>query len=182
MDLLSQELLSKIEEKILELGSLYKQYRAIILTEDDLKCLLFKKLFEIDEISSFQYETSDPDILGSKIHAELSWFDENGKLTIKPDLTILEPKYLSIIRSIAGGRLPSKQYSFEGEAIIFEIKFCRYKSGITRSFFEKVKKDFEKINKLFRRLRNEGERLILFIVFMFFFLKTINVVMNLQIF
>jgi len=157
MVLLNQKLLSKIENKILELGSLYKKYRAIILTEDDLKCLIFMKLFEINEISGFEHVTYDSHVLGSKIHAELSWFNENGKLTIKPDLTIVEPKYLSIIRSIEGGRLPSKQYSFGGEVIIVEIKFCRYKRGITKKFFENVKKDFEKINnKLFSKLSNEG--------------------------
>jgi len=103
------------------------------------------------------------------VHADLSWYDKYGRLSIVPDLSILEVDQLSIIRSIAGGRLPSKQFSFGGNAIILETKFCRNKFGITNGFFRReIKKDIDKIDGLLARLEAEGFPNSLFCYFVIF--------------
>jgi hypothetical protein len=40
-----------IEAKIKEIEREYQQSQGLILTEDDLKCLLYRKLIEIPELS-----------------------------------------------------------------------------------------------------------------------------------
>lgn len=45
------------------------------------------------------------------IHTELSWFDEDDELGIKPDITLIEPEHFNIIRPESFRPLPSKQYS-----------------------------------------------------------------------
>jgi len=151
------ELFNKIESKIYELENEYQNSQGLILTEDDLKCQLYKKLLEIDELSK-NYPTVDTDILSIPIHTELSWYDDKGLLTIKPDITILDPKNLSILHENRNQKkLPSKQYSFSGKAIIFELKFIKNKSGITHETFKsKIKSDIDKINRLFTKLQKQG--------------------------
>ncbi|MFW6015786.1 MAG: hypothetical protein ACOCRK_05065 [bacterium] len=146
-----------IEQKINEIETEYRHAQGMILTEDDLKCLLYKKIMEIGSISEPK-ETQDDQILAHSIHTEVSWYDSNGKLTIKPDLTILEPKHLSILHRYGSNlSLPSKQFEFNGKSIIFELKFIRNKTGIRQKTLEsKIKKDFEKINILFERLESQG--------------------------
>lgn len=107
------------------------------------------------------------------LHTELSWYDENDKLTIKPDITILEPKYLSILKGIDGIELPSKQYSFGGDAILIELKFIRRKKGIIDKDLitppqNTIKGDIEKIKRLFRRLDNRGASYKVFCFFVVF--------------
>lgn len=52
------ELLEKIEAKIYELEKDYQNSQGLILTENDLKCQLYTKLLEIDELSN-NYPTED---------------------------------------------------------------------------------------------------------------------------
>jgi len=91
------------------------------------------------------------------VHAEIPWYDENNKLTIRPDITILEPNSLSILHSLSGLALPSKQVEFGGQGIIFEIKFNRFRNGISPYFFKQIKEDFDKIQGLFNRLKGQGK-------------------------
>jgi len=156
-----------IEEKIKEIEEEYKQTQGLILTEDDLKCLLYNKLNEIDELSE-KRETLDPGILANSIHTEVSWYDRKGKLTIKPDITILEPENLSILHKCyePDSNPPSKQYEFHGKAIILELKFIRNKTGIRKTTLDsRIKKDFEKIKGLFSRLKSQGKEDELFCYF-----------------
>lgn len=51
--------------------------------------------------------------------------------------------------------LPSKQCEFAGKAVTFELKFAR--AGIDRAVFEKIRYDFNKVMRLFRKLDREGE-------------------------
>ena len=142
-DMLHEQIEDEINNKINELGSEYGAYPGIILTETDMQCLLYKKLLEIDILSQL-YDTKD----GHKayaVHTELSWFDMNKKLTMKPDITILAPGYLRITK-YKNIYFPTKGSEFSGGGIIFELKFNRYKS--MKSFIKSVKQDLKKIDEL----------------------------------
>jgi hypothetical protein len=158
-----------IEQKISEIENEYQQTQGLILTEDDLKCLFYDKLIKIPELSQ-RIKTEDQEIYAKPIHAEVSWYDKNNKLTIKPDITILEPEHLSILHRYGCNlRLPSKNYSFNGKAIIFELKFIRNKIGITpRTFSSKIMKDYRKIQVLFERLDSQGYSHHVFCYFIIF--------------
>ena len=139
-----------IEKKIDAIESVFQKHKGYILTEDDLKCIVYSELKKIPQLGMFT-ETEDKGIFSIPIHTELSWYDDNGELSIIPDITILEPKSLSVLhynenKDVA---LPSKQYSFEGDAIIFELKFIRNKTGIIPNELAKIELDYIKINKLF---------------------------------
>lgn len=133
---------------------------ALLLTEEDLRCHLFSRLRN-DENLSRLVPTADPEVLGAALHCDLRWFDATGKLLIQPDITILEPTNLSIVRSLAEDvPFPSKGAHFVGEALVAEIKFYRHKSTISEVWLDEVKADLEKMNTLIERHRTEGTRLV----------------------
>lgn len=82
----------QIERCINRLHLEYCRAPASILTEDDLK---FGLRFHLSRIPSLRRSlmTLTRGVRGTKVHAELSWYDESGKLRIRPDLTILEPEH-----------------------------------------------------------------------------------------
>ena len=133
-------------ERLIDLLSLeYSLAPGSILTEDDLKCILFNRLSRLSPLRKPRF-TRDSYLLGSSVHSELSWYDENRRLGIRPDITIIEPEYMRILQDHAepvidpfcgpfgpvrrARRLPSKQYEIDGKAITFELKFAR--AGISR--------------------------------------------------
>lgn len=158
--LITKNLKRKIEAIIHRIESQYRCNQGLILTEADLKCLLFQQLQELfsrnKELHQWRCPTLDNGVYASPLHAEAPWYDENNKLAIRPDITILQPQYLSIMRGLIGPKLPSKQFEFSGQGIIFEIKFCRYKSGISRSFLSSIQKDFNKTNRLREQRANNN--------------------------
>lgn len=163
-----------IEQKIAEIEQEYQKTQGLILTEDDLKCLFYRKLMQIPNLSK-RTRTNDKKIYAKPIHTEVSWYDDDGKLTIKPDITILEPEHLSILHKYGGQgklRLPSKQFAFYGKAIIFELKFVRNKTGITLKSFNgsnnSIMKDYDKIQKLFERLESQERPNEVFCYFVIF--------------
>ena len=79
-------------------------------------------------------------------------YDEEGKLTLVPDITILDPSGMSVKHGVsirikdnrlAYGRLPSKGFEFGGKAIIIEIKFEKSKKGISEYTVQKIREDLE---------------------------------------
>ena len=125
-------LLPQFEQAISDLGLEYLAAPGLILTEDDLKCLLYKKLTCMPEFSE-PVPTQDRHIRGTPVHAEVSWYGEKRMLCIKPDITIVEPENVSILHGYVpnhGARmnifrrplnermphqtppLPSKQFEF----------------------------------------------------------------------
>lgn len=152
------EYIPLIIQKIYELEKEFQETQGLILTEDDLKSILFSKLMNISDLF-VPKATRNQNINATSLHTEISFYDDSGNLSIKPDICILEPEHLSIINFFNEEqlRLPSKQYSFGGKAIIFELKFIRNKQGITTyDFRSQVKKDFLKIQRLLRKLEREG--------------------------
>jgi hypothetical protein len=186
--LITEELKGEIERIIRKIEVEYRDNQGLILTEDDIKCLLFQELQILfrfgNQVHYRQYQqnvqqrlrdlppwrcpTIDDGIYASPVHAEIAWFDEREKLTIRPDITILEPQHLSITHGLNGVRLPSKQFVFGGQGIIFEIKFCRYKGGISRKFFDGIQNDFDKIERLFTIFRGQGTNDSLFCYYVVF--------------
>lgn len=156
-----RDFLSGILDKLSELEFDFQYNQGIILTEYDLQCLLFHKIYEL---FSHDVNTFDADIKGSPLHAELKFFDDKGKLYYRPDLTIIKPENYSIIHSIAEFIIKdnkihfkatsSKQFEFCGDSIIIELKYCRAKTGIRK--IERFKADLKKIKEIKGLVERDG--------------------------
>jgi hypothetical protein len=151
---LNYEVVSDIEASVRSIEKEYRRNQGLILTESDLAALVYARLrvlfLKPVNKSGLQWHmrTQDPHVLASPLHLEVPWYDVNGKLKIRPDITILEPAQLSILHRYGDGlRLPSKQFQFAGSAIIMELKFIRHKSGITAHTLEQIIRDFSKIRE-----------------------------------
>lgn len=152
--MINQQLVNTILNEIAELEREYQLSQGLILTEDDLKCHLFSK---IKSILPQAMPTLNTEILGSPLHSEVKFFDEEDKLTLRPDLCVINPDFLSIYHSvefeIKRGNAMFKKYSskcFEigGSAILIELKFCRSENGICDDDKQSFENDVLKINKL----------------------------------
>lgn len=139
----NESLKNKIKEKIKTIEQLYIEQKGVILSEHDLQCNLYMKLLEIEELRAV--EKTNDDELSHFVHTEISWFDENGKLTIKPDISIINPSNFKI-----NGK---NDFEFEGEdAIIFELKLNRNNS--VNQFLNELKQDKMKIDNLMNYHKN----------------------------
>jgi hypothetical protein len=178
---LNYDVIPAIERAIKSIEREYQHCQGLILTEHDLKSLIYVRLRGLlqrwhPENNSGLYwhmRSQDHHILASPLHLEAPWYDENGKLTIRPDITILEPEHLSILHAYDGLSIPSKQFEFGGNAIILELKFVRNKGGITPHTFERIKADFHKIKSL-RERRSDVHLLNTLYCFFVIFNKTDN--------
>lgn len=159
---LNYDIIPVIENTIRGIEKEYQHNQGLILTESDLASLIYCRLRGLFLSKAhrnnsgiyWRMRTQDSHIYASPVHLEAPWYDDDEKLTIRPDITILEPSQLSILHRYRDGfRLPSKQFEFAGNTIIMELKFIRYKSGITLHALEGIRKDFDKIESL-RRRRN----------------------------
>jgi hypothetical protein len=185
--LITQTLKDKIEDIVDSIQSEYRQTNGLILSEDDLKCLIYSKLrfyYCLKTYSTWRQqrrqqninppclnwriETLDQGIYANPVHTEIPWYDEQSKLAIRPDITILEPNKLSILPGLDGPNLPSKQFQFGGQGIIFELKFIRDIGGIGLKNLADIKKDFNKIDRLFRKLQRQYQSNDLFCYFVIF--------------
>lgn len=157
----------QIDGLIEQLATEYRAAPASILTENDLQCLLVSRLLNLNELRGTR-PTLDASIQGTMVHSEVSWFDENGRLRLKPDITILEPGHMSIMTGIGGVQLPRKGFHFGGRAIIFELKLVRGRSGITSRSVASIRGDLAKIDRLLRKIETDGAREDLFCYFVVF--------------
>jgi hypothetical protein len=106
--MIGPHLISLIETAILDLAREYLGVPGLILTEDDLKCQLFHRILQLPGMDQ-TYQTADPGVLGSRVHAEVPWFDEEDRLRLRPDIVITDPAYLSVRHAMQSGvPLPSK--------------------------------------------------------------------------
>ena len=147
---------NEIEVKIHELFNATHMNKALILTETDLQCRLYMKLSEIDSLSKIS-QTNDG-FLTSKIHTEISWYSDNNtdRLSIRPDITLLEPQNLKITSGFNGTPLPSKGLHSVDGGIIFELKFDRNLRTISEKTFEGVVKDIRNFETIYNRFLNNG--------------------------
>jgi hypothetical protein len=164
---IDDKVLSDIDEQIEEIGLEFARTQGSILTEDDLKCILYSRLIRLPFFAKPE-TTKDSWITANYVHSEVSWFDSASKLTIKPDLTILDPQDLSITHGVQNRiQLPSKGFHVYGNAIIFELKFVRGAKGITERTLQTIRKDVDKIKQLYDKMLHDGStfKLICYIVF-----------------
>lgn len=156
-------LINEIKEEMKNLIEIYKEKPAIILTEDDLKLHVIYKLNQINELSfNNLYSNSNKNINGTYLHSEIYWFDNEGKLVMRPDISIIDPKNIIIQGSTPSNfDLSKNSFIFNGKSIIFELKFIDIKSGITKSKYDLIEKDYEKIKKL---LEINGNNLFAFMI------------------
>jgi len=152
-----QRELPLIEDTIRKIEKEFQLIKGLLLTESDLKCHIYSRLNQYIRFK-LPTPTREERIYATSLHTELSWYDEDGNLSIVPDITILETEQLSILRGLGDAiQLPKKQFQFAGNAIIFELKLVREPRGISRNvFIDKIVPDFRKIHKLFRKLESEG--------------------------
>ena len=145
-----------IENKIQELFHLSQINKALILTETDLQCQLYMKLNEINYLA--EISQTDDGFLTNKIHTEISWFSDNNtdRLSIRPDITLLEPQNLKITSGFNGTPLPSKGLHSVDGGIIFELKFDRNLRTISEKTFEGVVKDIRNFETIYNRFSNIG--------------------------
>lgn len=151
-------LVNRIIAAIRHLENEYRNSQGLILSEDDLKCLIFKKICAL--IPTNNLPTADSDVTGSALHTEIPFYDERGRLRLKPDITIFDPSGMSIKHGVsiriknnklAYGKLPSKGFEFGGKAIVIEIKFFKTSKGITARDTQRIRGDINKINGLMQR-------------------------------
>lgn len=90
------ELRKEVEKKIDEIGEFYYENKAVILTETDLQCILYNKLLEITSLSRLVKTANIENIKTHYVHTEISWFDNDGKLTMKPDISLIDPSKMTI--------------------------------------------------------------------------------------
>ena len=156
-----------VERCISRLSFEYHLAPASILTEYDLKSRLHHLLNSL-HVPPRRGVTFQQRLQGWRAHSDLSWFDETDRLRIRPDITILEPEHLrlpahQLLDPFSGGgypyrrgpRLPSKQFEFTGNTITLELKFAR--NGIDNAIAKLIRKDFQKMKRLFRILDNRAE-------------------------
>jgi len=153
---MENDIIQSIIEKITDLETEFNDCKALILSEDDMKLHICRKIYSLFDHRQL---TMDRNIYGSPIHTEIKFFDENEKLTLRPDITILNPQDLSIKHSIKyritdNGikylKTSSKEFEFGGNTIIIELKFCKNKTGITDSKLSTYISDINKIKRIQR--------------------------------
>jgi hypothetical protein len=155
-----EEAIKLIEKVIIELEQEYQNVQGMILSEGDLKCHLFRKLYDLyDE----DLKTMDAGITTSPVHSEISYYNSKDVLYFRPDIAIINPLSLSILHSIKYDitktgvkfqKTPTKEFQFGGNSIIFELKFCRNKKGINPKNINSYIKDIEKIQAI-QKLNSE---------------------------
>lgn len=146
-----------VDTIITEIQQLEKEFQdcpGLILTEDDLKCHLFSL---IKNKVSMRTSTINSGVYGSSLHSEVKFFDEDEKLTLIPDLCMIDPTHMSIFHSVEFEvkRKPakfknysSKNFEVGGSAILLELKFCRKQFGIDEKAIQKYKDDIDKMIRL----------------------------------
>lgn len=154
---------------ISEIETEYQGNQGLILTEDDLKSILYCKL---RTMLPNKMRTMNKGIYASPLHTEVSFFNKYDMLKHRPDIVILQPSHLSILHSVEYDLSPiknnlnikgieykdckGKQFEFSGNSIIFELKFCKSKYGINRRHIDSYKKDIAKITELQELAINKG--------------------------
>lgn len=156
-------IISDILQKLTELESEFQSNKGIILTESDLHCLLFRKIYDL---FLHNVPTFNSEIKGSPLHSEIKFFNEKGKLEFSPDITIICPENYSIIHSIAEFVIKedkivykptsSKEFEFGGDSILIELKFCREKTGIKN--ISSFKRDLSKIRKIRKIVKGKDSK------------------------
>jgi hypothetical protein len=151
--MIDQGTVQQIEAAIEELACEFQRAPGLLLTEDDLKCHLMAKFARIGSLG-VPVESADKGVLATAVHAEVTWFDDQDQLRLRPDITITDPSALSIQRPMQQGiPLPRKGFHFTGHSVVVELKLYRSRYGIQPTALAAISKDIEKIERLVKRRR-----------------------------
>jgi hypothetical protein len=153
---IDEHLIPRIENEIRDLASDCKWIPGLVLTEDDFKCQLFLRLLRLP--GADQSYQSEDGLWASPVHAEVPWFDENNRLTLRPDITITDPSCLRVLASPRGSPLPSKRFVFWGDAVVIELKYDRTLSGFSQLKVAMIRSDVKKIERLIAIARERGSQ------------------------
>jgi hypothetical protein len=160
--MINTQLVNAILGEIAHIEAEYQFSQGMILSEDDLKCHLFAK---IRTLLPQAVPTFNPEVMGSPLHAEIKFFDEKENLTIRPDISLINPAHLSIFHSVefevkrGVGRYnqySSKCFEVGGSAIMIELKFCRDQQGISERELASYEADLKKIGRLQKIVRERS--------------------------
>lgn len=145
--------IEKIADCVSEIEYDYQLSPGLILSEDDAKCLLFGKIHaHLAGRGESRGQTAQKSILASPLHTEIKFLDRNGALSIRPDITVMETRNLSLVHSRDGLNVNRKGFVFYGTATAIEIKFCKAIRGINSRFTSSIQSDCEKLIEIRRRL------------------------------
>jgi hypothetical protein len=151
--MIDQTTVQQIEVAIDDLACEFQRTPGLLLTEADLKCHLMAKFARIGDLG-VPVESADMGVHATAVHAEVPWFDDQDQLMLRPDITITDPKALSVQRAMQQGiQLPRKGFHFTGSSVLVELKLYRGRDGIRSTALGIIRKDIEKLQTLVERGR-----------------------------
>jgi len=117
------EFYSKIaEECILQLLGEYEKNPYNFFSESDVKCRLFTLLFQNKDMRAMS-KTIDGK-LTRPLHTEIAYFDDEGRLVFRVDLSAVDPAYTDVYGSLKHGRIRlAKGYRADVCYFAIELKF-----------------------------------------------------------
>lgn len=119
------------------------------LSEDDVKCHLFMKLFKEFKFSKLKKTEDDQSI--SPLHSEVRYFNEQGKLLFQVDISAIDPQYANVYsKRVKEGRkrpMLAKRYEFDKSHFSIEIKLNKgvWSKNYTYKIWEK---DLQKLRDI----------------------------------
>ncbi|PIT84882.1 hypothetical protein COU37_01330 [Candidatus Micrarchaeota archaeon CG10_big_fil_rev_8_21_14_0_10_45_29] len=130
----------------------------VFLTEEDIRCHLFFKLYSILGLQQLRRTADEQVIQSISVHSEIRWYGkEDKKLKYRSDIVIIPVEYLRTRDPPAKPHsprtrikkkefnLPSKGYAFNGETVIVEIKLRRRNGETTKKFANRIENDKKKL-------------------------------------
>lgn len=148
----------EIASCVSEIEQDYRSSPGLILSEDDAKCLLFGKIqLLLAGRGQSRGVTAQESVFASPLHTEIKFLDQNGALSIRPDITVMDTTSLSLVHSREGLNVNRKGFVFYGSATAIEIKFCKARQGIDSRFTSSIQRDCEKLIEIRQRLYPPNE-------------------------
>lgn len=146
----------KITQTITDLINNFEVYPGKYLTENDVRCILFKKLMEYQRFNQLQ-QTADGSY-SIPVHTEVRWYGESGKLKWRSDIVVINVFSLRVKEMF---RFPSKGYSFNKPLAIVEIKLRRINGPSDNAFIKKILEDVDKLEEIKRELSGDYYRYLI---------------------
>jgi len=142
-----------LQDCIRETVSEFEKNPFNFLSEDDVKCHIFMKLWKKGNFDKFERTEDGQEV--SALHSEVTYFDERHELNIHADISIISPQQTDVYsrgrRHKGSGAELSKQYEFRESFAVVEIKYNRgaWGKGNTIKYWTK---DLEKLQNLQERI------------------------------
>lgn len=147
-------------DAVFRLRYLFRSNPHIFLTEDDIRCVLYKLL--ISQMKD-AFRRCEDGSLSSPVHAEVRWYGKRRNLNKRSDLVVLDINDLRVTNK--GFPLPTKGFGFNNFYAVMELKLRRQGGDSDRVWLEKLKKDADTLLLLRTEVDNAYEPLLLLIAF-----------------